>query len=83
MKLTALSLKKGLTYVAVTVASLLVTPLVTISQIVDDPPGPPAEGTNPEVPFDSNMNMIFLAAGILFAVIITVRQLRKKASVTA
>ena len=78
MKLTALSLKKALTNVAV-VAGLLVTPLIGICQ-----PTPPNEGGgNPEVPFDSNMNMIFLAAGILFAVIITVRQLRKKASVTA
>lgn len=82
MKLTALSLKKKLTYVAFTVASLLVMPLVTISQIT--PPLPPEGAPNPDaVPFDSNMNMIFLAAGILFAVIITVRQLRKKASVAA
>jgi hypothetical protein len=82
MKLTALSLKKGLTYMAVTAAGLLATPLAAICQD-DDPPLPPG-GTNPDaVPFDSNMNMIFLAAGILFAVFITVRQLRKKASVTA
>ena len=78
MKLSALSLKKGLTNVAVT-AGLLVTPLIGICQ----PPPPNEGGGNPEVPFDSNMNMIFLAAGILFAVIITVRQLRKRTSVTA
>jgi negative regulator of sigma E activity len=78
MKFTALSLKKALTNVAVS-AALLATPLIGISQIT-----PPNEGGgNPEVPFDSNMNMIFLAAGVLFAVIITVRQWRKKASVTA
>lgn len=81
MKLTALSLKKRLTYVAVTAVSLA-APLLSIAQDDDPPPGP-VEGISPDVPFDSNMNMIFLAAGILFAVIITVRQLRKKASVTA
>jgi len=80
MKFTALSLKKALTNVAVS-AALLVTPLVSICQ--SGPPPPSDNGGNPEVPFDSNMNMIFLAAGVLFAVIITVRQWRKKASVTA
>ncbi|MBL0355619.1 MAG: hypothetical protein IPP72_01460 [Chitinophagaceae bacterium] len=58
---------------------LLVTPLIGICQ----PPPPDQGGGNPEVPFDNNMNLIFLAAGILFAVIITVRQLRKRASATA
>jgi hypothetical protein len=76
MKLSALSLKKGLTNVAVTAAVLLASPFTGICQI--GPPPPNAGGGNPEVPFDSNMNMIFLAAGILFAVIITVRQLRKR-----
>jgi negative regulator of sigma E activity len=78
MKLTALSLRKTITNVAVT-ACLLATPLIGLCQ----PPPPNEGGGNPEVPFDSSMNMAFLAAGILFAVIITVRQLRKKASVTA
>lgn len=78
MKLTALSLKKTLTNAAVTVG-LLVTPLIGICQ----PPPPNEGGGNPDVPFDSNMNMIFLAAGVLFAVIITVRQVRKKASAAA
>lgn len=78
MKFTALSLKKALTNVAVS-AVLLATPLIGICQ----PPPPNEGGGNPEVPFDSNMNMVFLAAGVLFAVIITVRQLRKKASITA
>jgi hypothetical protein len=78
MKFTALSLKKALTNVAVS-AALLATPLIGICQ----PPAPNEGGGNPEVPFDSNMNMIFLAVGVLFAVIITLRQLRKRASVTA
>ncbi len=73
MKLRALSLRKVIT------AALLVAPFIGIGQVV-----PPNEGgENPEVPFDSNMNMIFLAAGILFAVLITVRQLRKRTSATA
>lgn len=78
MKLTALSLKKTLANAAVT-AALLVTPLIGICQ----PPPPNGGGGNPDVPFDSSMNMVFLAAGILFAVIITVRQLRKKSSAAA
>ncbi len=73
-----MSFSKKLTN-AVATAVLMVTPLIGICQ----PPPPNEGGGNPEVPFDSNMNMIFLAAGVLFAVIITVRQLRKKASVTA
>lgn len=73
-----MSFSKKLTN-AVATAVLMVTPLIGICQ----PPPPNEGGGNPEVPFDSNMNMVFLAAGVLFAVIITVRQLRKKASVTA
>ena len=81
MKLKAIvsagSLKKRLTQVIV-MAALLVTPLISICQ----PPPPDAAG-NPEVPFDDNMNLFFLAAGIVFAVIITVKQLRKRTAVAA
>lgn len=72
---SAMSLRKRLTQVIV-MAALLVTPLIGICQ------PPPSDG-NPEVPFDSNMNLLFLAVGIVFAVIITVRQLRKRAATTA
>ncbi len=75
---SAMSLKKRLTNLVVTFV-LLVTPLIGICQ----PPPPNDTGTNPEVPFDNNMNLLFLAAGVLFAVIITVRQLRKRAATTA
>lgn len=75
---SAMSLKKRLTNLVVTFV-LLVTPLIGICQ----PPPPNDGGGNPEVPFDNNMNLVFLAAGILFAVIITVRQLRKRAATTA
>ena len=74
---SALSFRKRLTNLVVT-AVILVTPLIGICQ----PPPPNDGGGNPEVPFDNNMNLIFLAAGILFAVIITVRQLRKRAAAT-
>ncbi len=79
MKLKAIvaagSLRKRLTQVIVAL-TLVVTPLLGIA-------GPPPPDGNPEVPFDDNMNLFFLAAGILFAVVITVRQLRKRAAVTA
>jgi hypothetical protein len=74
------SLQKRLTGL-VLAAVLLVTPLLSICQIT--PPPPDVEGGSPDVPFDNNMNLIFLAAGILFAVIITVKQLRKRAATTA
>lgn len=78
MKLSALSFKKKLLNAAIVAASVA-TPLIGICQ-----PPPPAEGGgNPEVPFDSNMNLVFLAAGVLFAVLITVRQLRKRTSAAA
>ena len=72
---SALSLRKRLTQVIV-MAALLVTPLIGLCQ-------PPPPDGNPEVPFDNNMNLLFLAVGIVFAVVITVRQLRKRAATTA
>lgn len=41
--------------------------------------GPPPPGDVPDVPFDSNMNLIFLAGGVLFAGVILAKRLRKKA----
>lgn len=76
---SATSFKKRLSKLVVTAVALLVTPAIGICQIVP----PNDNGGNPEVPFDNNMNLMFLAAGILFAVIITVRQLRKRSSATA
>lgn len=72
------SFSKRLTGV-VLAAILLITPLISICQ----PPPPNEGGGSPEVPFDNNMNLIFLAAGVLFAVVITVKQLRKRAATTA
>ena len=40
-------------------------------------PGP-GEGGADAVPFDDNMNLLFLVVGIAFALMIMVKQLRKK-----
>lgn len=77
---SAVKSKKSLVNLVLTVI-VLAMPLVSICQIT--PPSPPNGGGGVDVPFDSNMNLMFLAAGVLFAVIITVRQLRKRASTTA
>ncbi len=61
--------------------ALLATPLMSICQI-DPPPDPPA-GVNPDVPFDDNMNLLFLAVGIVFVAFIIVKQLRKRAIITS
>ena len=44
-------------------------------------PGGPLEGGSPDpaVPFDDNMNLLFLAMGVVFAVVVTVRYFNKKA----
>lgn len=45
-------------------------------------PGGPGDGggsPDPAVPFDDNMNLLFLAMGVVFAVVVTVRYFNKKA----
>jgi len=56
---------------------VLVIPAISFAQT---PPGP-GDGGGPAdaVPFDDTMNLVFLVAGIAFAVLITVKQLRSKA----
>lgn len=49
---------------------LLAVPAISFCQ-----PGPGDD--NPDVPFDDNMNLIFLAIGLVFAVIIIGKKLRK------
>lgn len=53
---------------------VLVIPAISFAQ---SPPGP-GDGGGPAdaVPFDDNMNLIFLAGGLLFAAIVVVRQIR-------
>jgi hypothetical protein len=51
---------------------IIIIPIFSFSQAPD--PGPGSEA----VPFDDNMNLIFLLSGIAFAVVITVKNLRKK-----
>lgn len=52
---------------------VLVVPAISYAQTPGPGPGG-AEG----VPFDDNMNVLFLAVGIAFAVMITIKQLHKK-----
>lgn len=66
-------------------ALIILSPFLGIAQT----PGSPGGGTGGApggeagaVPFDDNMNLIFLVAGIAFAVMITVKQLRKKVVVS-
>ena len=74
---SALSMKSKLTSF-VLAGILLVSPLMGISQIL-----PNEGGGIPEAPFDANMNMIFLVAGVLFAVFITVRHFQKRPAAKA
>jgi hypothetical protein len=69
-----MKLKARLVNLFVTVA-LMAAPAVGICQ---GPPEPVNGGGNPEVPFDSTMNIIFLSAGVLFSAFILVRQYRKR-----
>lgn len=77
---SALSLAKRLTQTLALVVVFLL-PSVLLAQPIG--PGPAGGGGAPEVPFDDNMNIMFLIAGVLFAVIITVKKMRKRAVATA
>jgi hypothetical protein len=70
------SLKTRLAQVIV-MAVLFISPLVGMSQV--GPGGLPEDA----VPFDDNMNLVFLAAGIVFAVVVSIRYFRKKTTATA
>lgn len=54
----------------------ILLPVVSYCQV-----GPPPPGDVPDVPFDSNMNLVFLAAGVVFAAAVIARRLRKKNTV--
>jgi hypothetical protein len=61
----------------------LVLPAISFGQPA--PPGPGGTGGNPDtplggVPFDNNMNLLLLLAGIVFAVVILKRVQKKKAN---
>jgi len=58
---------------------VLVIPAISFAQ---NPPPDPGNGGGPAdaVPFDDNMNLLFLVAGIAFAVLVTIKQLRSKAA---
>ncbi len=61
-------------------AFFMLSPVLAFSQ----GPGGPGDGppTGDAVPFDDNMNLLFLAVGIVFAGVVVVKQLqlRKKAN---
>ena len=54
-----------------------VVPAISFAQ----PPGPGPGGAD-GVPFDDHLNLLFLVVGIVFAVLVTIRQLRKKVAAT-
>jgi hypothetical protein len=73
---TMITVKKNLTK-ALVIAVTAILPAVGFGQ----PPGPgdAGGGGNPDgVPFDTNLNLIFLAVGLLFAGFILARQLKKR-----
>jgi hypothetical protein len=51
---------------------VVIIPIVSFGQ--PSGPGPGSEA----VPFDDNMNLLFLVSGIAFALMITIKQLQKK-----
>ena len=57
---------------------VLVIPAISFAQTSPPDPGN-GGGPADAVPFDDTMNLVFLVAGIAFAVLITVKQLRSKA----
>ena len=52
-----------------------VVPAISFAQ----PPGPGPGGAE-GVPFDDNMNLVFLVVGLAFAAFVTIKQLRKRAT---
>ena len=56
---------------------LLLLPLLSICQ----PPPPNEGGENPEVPFDSNMNLIFLSVAVFFAAYLTFKRAKAKKAI--
>ncbi len=63
-------------------ALFVLSPILAISQ----GPGGPGNGGGPPtgdaVPFDDNMNLLFLVVGVAFAAFVTIKQLRKRATAT-
>jgi hypothetical protein len=53
---------------------LMVVPVAAFCQVV--PPDPGDNANNPDVPFDSNMNIVFLIVGLLFAGFIVYKELQ-------
>ncbi|HMO62732.1 MAG TPA: hypothetical protein PKC39_12075 [Ferruginibacter sp.] len=66
--------KKFIQVFAFAIVALM--PAITLAQ----PPGPEDGEVGPDVPFDANMNLIFLAVAVLFAAFVMYRKFRKSAT---
>jgi hypothetical protein len=56
---------------------ILLLPVISFSQV--GPPADPGENNNPEAPFDDNMNLAFLAIGLVLVAVVIYRRLQHKA----
>jgi hypothetical protein len=54
----------------------VIAPVAAFCQVV--PPDPGDNANNPDVPFDSNMNIAFLVVGLLFASFIVYKELQRR-----
>jgi hypothetical protein len=52
----------------------IVIPAISYSQL----PGPEDGEVGPDVPFDKDMNLVFLVIGVLFAAVIVWQELRRR-----
>lgn len=59
-------------------ALFILSPFIGIAQAASPNGGLPPGTEAGAVPFDDNMNLIFLVAGIAFAIMVTIKQLRNK-----
>jgi hypothetical protein len=71
MNFTSAVKKKLIQFFAMAV--LMIVPAISFCQ----PPGPGDD--SPDVPFDDNMNLAFLAIGLVFAAVIIAKRIRRNA----
>lgn len=85
MKFSINNIKFSLqTTVTKAIAIIIATVIPAIGFCQPPGPGDGGGGGNPDgVPFDTNLNLVFLAAGLLFVSIVVVKQFRKRNTATA
>ena len=71
MKMSLLNMQAKLTKLFAALCVMLL-PVVSYCQ----PPDPTDE--NPDVPFDDNMNIVFLVIGVVFAAVIVLQEVNKR-----